>query len=69
MSSSTHELKRSLQDLPVNLTEMQMVRTHLQVPEEELRGIEETEEEMQQIISHADVLDAILGATKKLYAL
>ncbi len=66
MSSSTHERKRSLQDSPVNLTKMQMSRTHLRALEEELRGIEETEEEMQQIMSHADALEAILGATKKL---
>ncbi|KAK0189117.1 hypothetical protein F5146DRAFT_1140679 [Armillaria mellea] len=59
MSSSTHELKRSLQDLPVNLTKMQMVRTHPQALEEELR-VEETEEEVQQIMSYADTLDAIL---------
>ncbi|SJL03466.1 uncharacterized protein ARMOST_06822 [Armillaria ostoyae] len=65
MSSSTHERKRSLQDSPVNLTKMQMARTHLRALEEELRGIEETEEEIQQIMSHTDALEAILGATKK----
>ncbi len=45
---------------------MQMARTHLRALEEELRGIEETEKEMQQLMSHADALEAILGATKKL---
>ncbi|KAK0238633.1 hypothetical protein EDD85DRAFT_935957 [Armillaria nabsnona] len=66
MSSSTHERKRSLQDSPVNLAKMQIARTHLRALQEEQRGIEETEEEMQQIVSHADALEAILGATKKL---
>ncbi len=66
MSSSTHERKRCLQDSPVNLAKMQIARTHLRALEEELRGIEETEEEKQQIMSHADALEAILGATKKL---
>ncbi|KAK0189808.1 hypothetical protein F5146DRAFT_1052640 [Armillaria mellea] len=65
MSSSTHKRKRSLQDSPVNLTKMQMARTHLRALQEELRGIKETEEEMQQVISHTNALEAILGTTKK----
>ncbi|PBK99156.1 hypothetical protein ARMGADRAFT_491963 [Armillaria gallica] len=66
LEPTLHERKRGLQDSPVNLAKMQMARTHLRALEEELRGIEETEEEIQQIMSHADALEDILGATKKL---
>ncbi|KAI6026822.1 hypothetical protein PISMIDRAFT_350383 [Pisolithus microcarpus 441] len=58
--------KRSTHDNPVDLTKMQLARQRLSELQEELRGIEETEVEMAEIMEHVDALQGILGSTKKL---
>jgi hypothetical protein len=62
----THKRKRSLQDMPVDLTKMQLAKQRLQALQEELSGIEETTDEMGQIMVHVDALQDILKTTKKL---
>jgi DNA primase large subunit len=58
--------KRSLHDTPVDLTKMQLAKLRLHALQEELSGIEETTEEMDQILVHLEALQDILGTTKKL---
>jgi prefoldin subunit 5 len=45
---------------------MQLANQRLQALQTELSGIEETAEEMDQIMAHVDALQDILGTTKKL---
>jgi predicted component of type VI protein secretion system len=66
MSTPTHKRKRSIHDTPVDLTKMQLARQRLLALQEELAGIEETSEEMEQIMSHVEALQDILGSTRKL---
>jgi len=61
----SHKRKRS-HDTPVDLTKMQLARQQLSALQEELRGVEETEAEMAEIMKHVDALQGILGSTKKL---
>ena len=63
---SSHKRKRSLHDAPVDLTKMQLAKQRLRALQEELGGIEETTDEMEQIMTHVDALQVILGTTKKL---
>jgi hypothetical protein len=60
-----HKRKRSLHDAPVDLSKMQLAKQRLQALQEELSGIEETTEEMNQIMTHVDALQDILDTTKK----
>lgn len=63
---SSHKRKRSLHDAPVDLTKMQLAQQRLRSLQEELSGIEETTDEMEQIMTHVDALQDILHTTKKL---
>ncbi|TFY77811.1 hypothetical protein EWM64_g6200 [Hericium alpestre] len=60
-----HKRKRILQDSPVDLTKMRMAMNRLGALEEELEGIEETEEELKALMLHVDAPEAILGTAKK----
>lgn len=48
-----------------DLTKMQLVRQHSAL-QEELIGIEDTDNEMEEIMKHVDALQGILGSTGKL---
>jgi hypothetical protein len=63
---SSHKRKHSLYDAPVDLIKMQLAKQRLQALQEELSGIEETTDEMKQIMMHVDALQDILHTTKKL---
>jgi len=62
----THKRKCSLRDPTIDLSKMRMVLHHLESLKEKLRGIEETEEELQAITDHVLALENILvsGAKK-----
>ncbi|KAI0800013.1 hypothetical protein C8Q74DRAFT_1214075 [Fomes fomentarius] len=66
MSEKYHKRKRSNKDTPVDLTKMQLVRQGLAALQEELAGIKETEEEMEEVMKHVDALQYILGTAKRL---
>jgi hypothetical protein len=66
MIMSSHKRKRSLHDVPVDLTKMHLAQQRLRALQEELGGIEETTDEMEQIMTHVDALQDILHTTKKL---
>jgi hypothetical protein len=61
----SHKRKRSIHDTPVDLTKMQLARQRLSALQEELRGIEETEAEMAEIMIHVNALQGILGSTAR----
>jgi len=65
MSERGHKRKRSLQDLPVDLSKMRMTLNRLEALKEELDGIEETEEELHTISDHVFALENILKGAKK----
>ncbi|KAF9029260.1 hypothetical protein BDZ89DRAFT_1014507 [Hymenopellis radicata] len=67
--SQTHKRKRSIPDSPVDLTKMQLARQRLLALQDELVCVEETTEEMAQIMDHVHALQEILGTTKKLVCL
>lgn len=69
MSEKSYKRKRSIQDTPVDLTKMQLVRQRLAALQEELAGIEETEEEMEEVTRHVEALQYILGTAKKLVSI
>lgn len=62
---SSHKRKRSLHDAPLDLSKVQLAQQRLGALKEELSGIEETTEEMEQIMTHVDALQDILKTTKK----
>lgn len=62
---SSHKRKRSLHDAPLDLFKVQLAQQQLRALKEELSGIEETTEEMEQIMTHVDALQDILKTTKK----
>lgn len=61
----SHKRKRSLQDSPVDLTKMKMAMQRVQALREELAGIEETEGEMEALVTHVNSLEEILRSAKK----
>ena len=63
---SGHKRKLSLHDTPLDLSKMQLAQQRLRALKEELSGIEETTEEMEQIMTHVDALQVILNTTKKM---
>ena len=65
MSEKSHKRKRSIQDTPVDLTKMQLARQQLTALQQELAGIQETEKEMEELMTHLDALQEILGTAKK----
>ena len=65
MSEKSHKRKRSIQDTPVDLTMMQLARQQLTALQQELAGIQETEKEMEELMTHLDALQEILGTAKK----
>jgi hypothetical protein len=67
MSESTrnHKRKRSLQDSPVDLTKMKMAMQRVRALKEELAGIEETEGEVEALMTHVNSLEEILRSAKK----
>ncbi|KAL4242844.1 hypothetical protein ABKN59_011265 [Abortiporus biennis] len=64
-TSKIHKRKRSLQDSPVDLSQMQLARRQVERLRQELEGIEETEKEMKEIMTHIDKLERILTQSKK----
>ena len=64
-STKSHKRKRSLQDSPVDLTKMKMAMQRVQALREELAGIEETESEMEALMTHVNSLEEILRSAKK----
>ncbi|KAF8817639.1 hypothetical protein BYT27DRAFT_7074170 [Phlegmacium glaucopus] len=67
MSEYRHKRKRSLKDSTVDISRMRMALNHLEALKEELDGIEETEEELQNIsddVLALDSEDALRGAKK-----
>ncbi|KAJ8455199.1 hypothetical protein ONZ51_g12578 [Trametes cubensis] len=66
MSEKSHKRKRSIQDTPVDLTKMQLAKRHLVALQEELAGVQETEETMEEAMRLVDALASILGTAKKL---
>ena len=64
-STKSHKRKRSLQDSPVDLTKMKMAMQRVQALREELAGIEETEGEMEALMTHVNSLEEILCSAKK----
>src|ERR1700729_3783754 len=67
MSESTrnHKRKRRLQESPVDLTKMKMAMRRVRALKEELAGIEETEGEMEALMTHVNSLEEILRGAKK----
>jgi hypothetical protein len=67
MSESTrnHKRKRSLQNSPVDLTKMKMAMQRVRALKEELAGIEETEGEVEALMTHVNSLEDILRSAKK----
>ena len=64
-STKSHKRKRSLQDSPVDLTKMKMAMQRVQALREELADIEETEGEMEALMTHVNSLEEILRSAKK----
>ena len=64
-STRNHKHKQSLQDSPVDLTKMIMAMQRVQALKEELAGIEETEGEMEALMTHVNSLEEILRSAKK----
>lgn len=60
---SSHKQKR---DTPVDLSKMQLVKQRLRALKEELSGIKERPDEMEQIMTHVNASKDILDTTKKL---
>ena len=63
--SHIHKRKRNLQDSPVDISKMRILTTSLEALREELSGIDETEEEMEEVIKHVNELDCILKEAKR----
>jgi hypothetical protein len=61
----SHKHKRSIHDTSIDLTKMQLERQQLLALQKELRGIEETEAGMVEVMKHIDALQDILVSTKK----
>ncbi|KAF8868295.1 hypothetical protein CPB85DRAFT_1365403, partial [Mucidula mucida] len=57
--------KRNVYDSPIGLTKMQLARQQLLALRNELFGIEETAEEMSQIMDHVNALQDILSTAKE----
>ena len=60
---SSHNRKRSLHDTPLDLSKTKLAQQRLRALKEELIIIEETTEEMEQIMTHVDALQVILDTT------
>jgi len=63
--TSSVKRKRSLQDLPVDLTIMQRAKSSLLSLQKELEGIEETTEGIASIMTQIEALQNILRKAKK----
>ncbi|KAJ7814330.1 hypothetical protein B0H14DRAFT_2376063 [Mycena olivaceomarginata] len=66
-SSSTkgHKRKRSLDEDPVNVDQLHQLKKHMALLREELDGIEETEGELDTVMTHIGNLERILADVKK----
>ena len=63
--SEGRKRRRSLQDSPVELSNMRMTLNRLNSLKAELNGIQETDEEMDTILKHVLPLEGILRGAKK----
>ena len=61
----SHKWKRSLEDIPVDLTKVQEAKKKLKVLQEQISGVDETSDEMRQIMRHFDVLQGLLSTAKE----
>jgi predicted component of type VI protein secretion system len=64
--SEKSQTQAHIDDTPVDLSKMQLARQRLSALQKELKGIEETEAEVAEIMKHVDALEGILSSTKKL---
>ena len=60
-----HKRQRSLNDTIVDMSKMRRLTTSLDSIREELRGVMDTEMQMEEVMKHVDVLDRILRESKR----
>ena len=61
----SHKRKHSLQDIPVDLTKIQEAKEKLKALQEQISDIDETSDEMRQIMMHFNVLEGLLSTAKE----
>ncbi|KAI0344376.1 hypothetical protein BDW22DRAFT_1427977 [Trametopsis cervina] len=65
MSEPRYKRKRSLQESSVDISKMRVALDRVKALKQELEGIEETENEMEQVMKHIAALEDILSTSKK----